>query len=299
MIKKLLISCLIVLLLLMSAEIFLRKYYGFCDTVLMQSDSQFEYIAQPNQNRFRFRKHVRYNEFSMRSEPITQSDTSVILGFGDSVLNGGVQTEQDSLATYIIENKLNTDTEQKFRCLNISAGSWGPDNCFAYLKKYGDFNAKLIFLVVSSHDAFDNMDFQPVIDVDPSFPSKQSKWAIGELLNRYLIPRLMAKKPENDHIVKGTSFNSGFMNLYNYTQSKNIPFFIYLHPDRKEVEENRYDEQGNAIIKFCNEQNITLIQGLGIENPSCFRDDIHLNEHGQRVLAKSLLIPVKQRVVNE
>ncbi|MDR2146379.1 MAG: hypothetical protein LBE91_07980 [Tannerella sp.] len=296
MIKKLLIFGLIVLLVFVAAEIFLRKYYGFCDTVLMQEDNQIEYIAQPNQNRFRFRKHIRYNEFSMRSESVAENDTSVILGFGDSVLNGGVQTEQDSLATYIIENELNKYTEERFRCLNISAGSWGPDNCFAYLEKYGDFHAKLIFLVVSSHDAHDNMDFQSVIDIDPGFPSKQSKLAISELINRYLLPRLLAKQPESDHIVKGTSFNSGFINLYNYATSKNIPFFIYLHPDRKEVENNQYDEQGMAIIKFCTEQNITLIQGLGIENPSCFRDDIHLNGHGQRVLAEALLVSIKEQI---
>lgn len=37
--------------------------------------------------------------------------------------------------------------------LNISAGSWGPDNCAAYLKHYGLFGAKAMSLLVSSHDA--------------------------------------------------------------------------------------------------------------------------------------------------
>jgi lysophospholipase L1-like esterase len=41
-------------------------------------------------------------------------------------------------------------------------------------------------------------------------------------------------------------------------------------------------------VKFCFEHNISLIQGLGKEDLSCFRDAIHLNEHGQKVLADAL-----------
>jgi hypothetical protein len=95
------------LLIGLAIEIYLRCYWGFCDTVLTQENDKFEYIAQPNQNRFRFRKHIRYNEYSMRSNSLRTSDSLRILGFGDLVLNGGIQTEQDSLATYVIESVLN------------------------------------------------------------------------------------------------------------------------------------------------------------------------------------------------
>jgi hypothetical protein len=86
-----------VTILIVFIETYLRYYWGFCDAVLTQESDKFEYIAQPDQNRFRFRKHVRYNEYSMRSGRLKSSDSIRILGFGDSVLNGGVQTEQDSL----------------------------------------------------------------------------------------------------------------------------------------------------------------------------------------------------------
>jgi hypothetical protein len=259
----------------------------------MQESNKFEYIAQPNQNRFRFRKHVRYNEYSMRSDSINSTDKLKILGFGDSVINGGVQTEQDSLATSIIEKKLING--KKYRCLNISAGSWGPDNCFAYLQSYGNFDACLIFLVVSSHDAYDNMNFQKTVDAYPSFPSQQNKLAIYELINRYLIPRLLKKKKKEDNpIVKGNIFNTGFRSFYTYTQANNIPFFIYLHPDRKEVREGKYDEQGEKIIQFCKEHDILLIKGIEYEDISGFRDNIHLNERGQRVLANVLLPEIEQ-----
>jgi hypothetical protein len=193
--KKIIITGIVTIIILTaSIEIYLRCYWGFCDAVLTQESDKFEYIAQPNQNRFRFRKHVRYNEYSMRSNSLKSSDSVRILGFGDSVLNGGVQTEQDSLATSIIENELTQEHSKSVRCFNISYGSWGPDNCFAYMKQYGNFDADLIFLVVSSHDAYDNMDFQKVVDVHPSHPSKQYLSAIYELTDRYLIPRIFTKE---------------------------------------------------------------------------------------------------------
>src|ERR1700751_1464941 len=88
----------VTVLLLLGTELILRFCFGFCDAVLMKEDLAFEYIAQPNQNRFRFRKHIKYNEYSMRSDSVKESSVK-ILGFGDSVRNGGSLTDQDSLAT--------------------------------------------------------------------------------------------------------------------------------------------------------------------------------------------------------
>ena len=137
------------IVLIVAVELFLRLYFGFCDTVLMKEDPNYEYIAQPSQDRFRFRNHIKYNALSMRSEEV---DTSalLILGFGDSIINGGVQTDHDSLATTLLSDSLSNAENKKIQFLNISAGSWGPDNCFAYLKKHGNFGAKRIFLFVRS-----------------------------------------------------------------------------------------------------------------------------------------------------
>ena len=51
--KKVILGFAIILIL--GIEVFLRLYFGFCDAVLMKEDPDFEYIAQPNQKRFRFR----------------------------------------------------------------------------------------------------------------------------------------------------------------------------------------------------------------------------------------------------
>ena len=281
-----------------SLEIFLRLHFGFCDAVLIKEDSNFEYIAKPNQQRYRFGKHINYNMESMRSEEI-DSTAVIILGFGDSVINGGNLTDQDSLATSILSDSLSTIKGQKVQFLNISAGSWGPDNCYAYLKKYGNFSAKSIYLFVSSHDAYDNMNFQKIVGINQSFPDKQYSLALFELIDRYLVPRVkkvFIKSPtESDNLGinkknLGSVFNSGFASFFSYSKKNNIPLIIFLHAERDELKKGFYNEQGQEIIQFAKSNNIQLItdlnNGLNINE---FRDKIHINEKGQRLLAMRVL----------
>ena len=323
--KRVIAIGVLAVILVIGAEIFLRAGYGFCDAVLMQEDPDFEYIVQPNQDRYRFGNHVRINSLSMRSDEV---DTAAvhILGFGDSVLNGGTQTDDDSLASAILTRRLSEIRREKVQFLNISAGSWGADNCFAYLKKYGNFNAKSIFLFVSSHDAYDNMTFQKTVDVHESFPSKQYPFAVVELLDRYVFPQITRYFPKpginyelqitnyeqpsffrkfvirnSQFVIDSPSlginkknaesrFNTGFSDFYAYSVSNQIPLTIYLHADRKELAQQSYNEQGKEIIAFANEHNIPIIKDLenGLEN-SDFRDNIHLNVKGQRKMAESII----------
>jgi lysophospholipase L1-like esterase len=233
----------------------------------------------------------------MRNEEI-DTNSIKILGFGDSVINGGVQTDHDSLATTILSDTLSKVYHNKIQFLNISSGSWGPDNCYAYLKKNGDFGAKLIFLFVSSHDAYDNMNFEKIVDNHVSFPSKQYAFALYELVDRYLLPgikrKLQRSISETDNLginkkTDKTPFNTGFSSFLAYSNNKNIPLTIYLHADQNELKSRTYNEHGQEIIKFANENNISIITDLqnGLEL-SDFRDGIHINCKGQRKLANAI-----------
>ena len=293
----------VTVLLLLCTELILRFCFGFCDAVLMKEDLAFEYIAQPNQNRYRFRNHIKYNEYSMRSDSVKESSVK-ILGFGDSVINGGSLTDQDSLATTKLSKSLSSLWDKDVQVLNISAGSWGPDNCAAYLNKYGDFNAKLVLLVVSSHDAYDNINFEKIVGVNPSFPDKQCKVALWELLTRYIIPKF-SKQGYSSELginkqIAGSKFNTGFEKIYNHCAERNIPMIIYLHPDKSEVAQHKYNAQGNEIIKFAKGNNVILVQelDLGITEAD-FRDDIHPNDAGQRKMFNNLYAQIKEMKILE
>tara|TARA_R110002049_G_scaffold261136_2_gene437245 strand:+ start:8406 stop:9311 length:906 start_codon:yes stop_codon:yes gene_type:complete len=275
-------------------ELILRFAFGFCDTVLIQEDKSFEYIAQPNQNRYRFGNHISYNSFSMRSPEVNEQN-KIILGFGDSVLNGGVLTDQDVLATTILSKELSKFYNHNTQFLNISAGSWGLDNCYAYLQKFGNFDAEKIYLIVSSHDAYDNMDFRSIVGLNPSFPREQYKLAIFELLDRYLIPRLGLRLSKSEELgiskkKADSKFNSGFSSFYEYGRNNGIPIIIYLHADRNELDNDNYNSEGQKIIQFANQNKIPLIQDLhnGLLK-SHFRDDIHLNKEGQKLIVQLIM----------
>ncbi|HTE32623.1 MAG TPA: hypothetical protein VK666_19720 [Chryseolinea sp.] len=281
------------------AEVTLRLKWGFGQMVLFDEDPGYEYIARPNQNRMRFGNTIVYNEYSMRSDPLLASDSCVILGFGDSVVNGGTLSDQDSLATTMVEREFG----KHVRFLNVSAGSWGPDNCAAFLKKHGHFNAKLIVLFVSSHDAHDNMEFEKTVGVHESYPDAQYPLAIIEVIDKYIIPILREKLSHNsttDNLMinkGGETFNSGFAYFYGYTQQHHIPLIIFHHAELAEVQKGEFNEQGKEIVAFCEAHNIPYISGLQIgETASDFRDEIHINDQGQKRWARFLLKDVKDYV---
>lgn len=297
--RKIYIAISICFILIALLEFTLRFVFGFCDAVLYQSSPAYEYIAQPNQHRYRFFSHIDYNSYSQRSDE-PDSTKTIVLGLGDSVIFGGTMLDQDSIATTLFSK------ETGMQMLNISSGSWGPDNCAAYLKEKGTFGAKAMVLVCSSHDAFDVMSHIPVVGIYPNYPDKQYKLAIWEVIDRYLMPRIkvyfsgkqlldpdaqVVEKVKSDEGVAQKSFNfdPGFDQLLQISEEKHIPFFIYLHPEKGEVEKNEYKEGGKLIIDWANTHHVKLVDGLkeGVTT-DMFRDVIHLNEKGQRNLANSL-----------
>ena len=299
MIKKRKVYIIVSLCLIVFVELILRYVFGFCDAVLYQPSPAYEYIAQPNQHRYRFFSHIDYNSYSQRSDE-PDSTKTIVLGLGDSVIFGGTMLDQDSIATTLFSK------ETGMQMLNISSGSWGPDNCAAYLKEKGTFGAKAMVLVCSSHDAFDVMSHIPVVGIYPNYPDEQYKLAIWEVVDRYLMPRIkvyfsgkqlldpdaqVVEKVKSDEGVakKALNFDPGFDQLLQISEGKHIPFFIYLHPEVCEVMSRKYKEGGLMIMEWAKTHHIKLIDGLneGV-TVDMYRDVIHLNEKGQRNLANSL-----------
>ena len=294
--KVLLFVCIFVV-----GELVLRFAFGFCDALLYNESDKYEYIAQPNQDRHRFGAHIYYNSYSQRNDEPDSTKVRV-LGLGDSVLFGGTWMDQDSLASTLFSDETGT------QMLNISSGSWGPDNCAAYLKEKGTFGASAMILVCSSHDAYDVMTYVPVVGVVPTYPDRQYKLAWTELIDRYLVPRIRmmfgkteVKLDPDEQVVKNSefkntvrqkssSFNNGFVQLLDISQKKNIPMAIYLHAENDEISAGRYNEMGQKIIEWAAEHDVCLIEGLRAgETENMYHDKIHFNEAGQRFLATQMV----------
>jgi len=285
--KWLLASVLVIAGVIVLGEFILRYVYGFAKAPLYYESDVYEYMFCPSQSGKRFGNKYYFNSYGMRSEEVDSSKV-IVLGLGDSVLFGGVLIDQDSTAAYVFSRLTG------MQMLGICVGSWGPDNCAAYLRQYGMFGAKAICLLVSSHDAYDNMDFIPVVGKHVSYPMKQYKSAWGDLIVRYVLPRISAgmSKPKkldpdatvvkNEGITKnGVVFNPGFAELKQMADSIQIPLVVFLHPDIHELKQGAYNKQGCEIIQWCEQNHVLCIKELenGISE-ACYRDVIHTNSMG-------------------
>jgi lysophospholipase L1-like esterase len=281
------------------------RYYGLCSYPLYVSSEAYEYIHAPHQSLRIYRNRFATNAFSMRSAPIDpQRDTTVALLIGDSVINGGNQTDQDSLASSLLEQRLRDSLGQSVRVLNVSAGSWGPDNVAAYLAQHGLFHADLMVLVVSSHDAHDQMTFAPVVGIHPQYPAEQATWAWGKLLDRawqvaspqqtYRQAPPVKRRAQQLGISQAKGFNPGFAQLQAMAEAADIPLLLYLHATQPELAQQRWQSGGAEIQAFAQEQGLPLLDELTLPMQTrYFRDDIHLNEAGQAFLADQLLPPMR------
>lgn len=101
------------LALLIVVEISLRFAYGFGKMPLYATSDKYEYMALLNQSGVRLGNRYYFNAFGMRSDEV-HPHKKHILGLGDSVIYGGVQTDQDSLATSLFS------VETGMQMLNIS-----------------------------------------------------------------------------------------------------------------------------------------------------------------------------------
>lgn len=291
----------IFIILIFIGELVLRFAFGFCDALLYRKSDKYEYIAQPNQDRHRFGAHIYYNSYSQRNDEPDSTKVRV-LGLGDSVLFGGTWMDQDSLASTLFSEATGT------QMLNISAGSWGPDNCAAYLKENGTFGASAMILVCSSHDAFDVMTHVPVVGVVPTYPDRQYKLAWAELIDRYVLLRIKVwlwrtkvKLDPDQQVVKNIEFKNtvrqksalfdkGFDQLLEISREKNIPMAIYLHAEQDEVKAGSYNEMGQMIIEWAEAHGVRLVEGLKAgEKENMYDDKIHFNEAGQRFLATQMV----------
>ena len=266
-------------------EIFARSYLGLGTPPLSIAHPTIEYMFAPNQDLMRFGNHQFFNEYGMRSPPLANvTQPRRVLVLGDSVLNGGNLTDQARLAT-----TLASDDQVFFG--NASAGSWGPANMAAWLAQYGTIGADTVILVLSSHDLRDVPTFQPL---DPStHPTVAPLSALSEGATRYLpryLPFLRAKAEEQDNA--GDNLETGraaLENLLDALAGKGEKACLVLHSTQEELAGN--PDPGHAeIMSRVSARDIPIVDLAGSAGraENAFRDNIHLNDFGQELLAEAL-----------
>lgn len=294
-------NILIIILGLLAMEIALR-IVGFGKIPCYYKSLKYEYALKPNQEMTRFGNYIYINSQGMRSDEL-RPGAEKILKFGDSVLNGGVATDQSELTSTLLENDLN-DTGSDYQVLNVSAGSWGPDNAFAWMQEHGNYDASAIVLLFSSHDWQDQMSFQNVVGNTPYYPEKNPTLAIVDAVYWTYTRLFDTVDWDNLGTVKGglparNAHDNGWDDFVAYTSKHQIPLLVYHHADRNELKNQSFSEMGLHLEAFLKQNNVTVISGLdsGLVLDD-YRDEIHPKPSGLAKIEKAIL-PELKKILND
>jgi len=268
-------------------ELLLRDR-GLRDFPLYRVDERYEYVFLPDQTLSPNGNLIQTNELGLRSDPILKKKGKRVLVIGDSVINGTYSVHQDSLATNLLEDHLNELDQEEFQVINLSMNSWGPANAMAFIETHGDFEPDIVILVVSSHDSYDNMTFEPVVGENTYYPGKKP-WSATVMAIRKYSARYRNSDPAPEYLEIQQEFNSGFAALKDHFELQNIPFTIYLHYELNELRDEELDQKGKEILNFAALANVPIRLGIDHdEKAGGYMDVIHLNTSGQRTLSNAL-----------
>jgi len=298
------------LVLLVASEAGLRFGLGLGDPPLLQNDPTIEYLYQPNQSVRRFGSFMHVNAYSMRSDdfPETKSSSDELRIFmvGDSVINGGVPTDQSAIASTILQRELSQKLGRKVIVGNASASSWGPPNELAYMQRHPKlFDADVVIIVVSSHDVVDVPTFKGNAGVSLNMPDRKPISALGELVARYLLPKLGVSNGAGDApppapTTQVTTDNpdvrlclDDLRQMISMAKSIGARVIVVQHIERAEANGhllpghdlflNAATEAGAQVVQLAPAFDASLAAG---RDP--WRDIIHPNEVGQRAIADVL-----------
>jgi hypothetical protein len=271
-------------------EFSLRFFLGLGNPPLYIHHNAYQYIYAPNQDVIRFGARTITNSYSMRSYELSENEIR-ILKIGDSIVHGGALIDHDSLASSLLEKKLQSIFTSNVRVLNISSGGWSPEHELAYLKVHGTFDAKLILVEWNGNDLYSKKGPKKIVGIDPNIPEQKPLSAIVELFNRYIIPEFVGesyKFGELEFVTKENLDNKnedGILGLINFAKNNKIPLIVYLHPNKKELFANTFDIRSLSLLELLHSNNVTVYSGLDFMRPRFYRDDIHLNEEGNRAMS--------------
>ena len=301
--KVFLVTIALSLLALALVEWVLRLRFGFGNPLLYVGDPDIGYLIAPNQSVVRNGNAIRINPFSMRSEPFEpqKSPGEVRLFFiGDSVVNGGWWTPQESIISEQVKRELQK-AGKPISVLNASANSWSPRSELAYVQRFGTFDASTVVLVINTDDLFATAPTSLVVGNHPNYPDRKPVAAIAEIVNREWLSR-QPTSPALQMVYDETGDRVGkaldaIAKIQAIVQANQATFLLVMTPLLREVETAPRDyeimarERLGELLLSNQIQSVDLLPIFKANgNPkSLYHDHIHLNPRGNQQVSDQVL----------
>jgi hypothetical protein len=268
---------------------------GFIEFPLYQIDTEMGYILQPNQSgAFLKKNRWQVNERSMMARNYQPNHKTDVLLIGDSLVIGGNPLDQAER----LGNQLELEAKGTVSVWPVGAASWSALNVKAFLELNSDVveDAEVLIWVMNSGDFYGKSKWQD----DIQQPLNQPWWALPYLFKKYLwVNRLVYYTPFVKKNVPAERWSwadqkkiweeaTAFIKALGVEKKIGIVWY----PDQFELgsEITGYSSmRANAarIETECGAKVICLreeeLWGL-----NCYRDSIHPNAEGNRVLAAIL-----------
>jgi hypothetical protein len=138
------------------------------------------------------------------------------------------------------------------------------------------------------------MTHEPLVGLSSAWPRKKPWYVTWDAWDRYAWPRLLgllASSPAPGTELRIDKFdgtiNPGWKGLRDLCQNANVPLVVVIHHELAEVRAGHFNEQGQALLRHLRELGVRTVEEP-VLSESSYRDNIHLNDQGQRDLAKLL-----------
>lgn len=292
--------------LLIVAEIALRLVFGLGHPLLMQPNPIYGYMPAPNQDLHRFFSHIHINAYGMRSDDIEVNKPlgkHRILFAGDSVLFGTTYLDQAVIFATRVQRDLGPDTQ----VMNASAGGWAPSNELGFLKAKGTFGADLVVFVLNTKDLT-----QPFAGFEENAlnPTHNPPTAVGELLARYVAPRIFKGIAVHDpgSIAEGDPpietetprILATLSEAHRIASDHAAHFAIIYSPsvgDDVTKHQDHWDKGVSMLMDWAKREHVSVVdmrQDYGVHpSDEVFLDGIHLKPLGHELMEKAFLLKYK------
>lgn len=291
------------------AEVFLRLRFGFGNPLIYQADPQIGYLLAPSQRTRRFGNRIEINAYSMRAAAISPQrspGTLRLLLLGDSIANGGWWTDQPEIISERLGDLLRRSpalAQRPVEVLNASANSWGPRNEWAYLQRFGTFEAQIVVVLINTDDLFATQPTPLPVGRDRNYPDRKPRLALEEVLKRYLLkaPPLPAElqtlqAETGDRVGRNLA---AIEQIQQHIKANQGHLVLAMTPLKRELASQGgprdYEIAARQRLSdFAQAQQIPYLDFLDIFDASdrpeeLYRDHIHLSPRGNQLVSQQIL----------